>query len=442
LRSRLYESSLEGNKVESNLKHRKLQEGLIQTKINDSSITKEGNIDSTGLENLRYLIFGTSVSWGAGLENRNTAYPYLLSKNVKNLALRACGPNYPSVCTESMVGEDVYDVIVLEYMTGSQDGLYPLARRLRKRFPEAKIIFLSLWYPLMLKYEDGERVSVSKWMSREGFKREDEAMPEIVTALNKSSFPWSLDFEFLAKKAQYVQEIAKEVSGYLYFGPNKWNNPDEIPQHFDSVKMVTDNYKLFNKDWLHLSPEGHLLVAKNIHKILLDIKAGPSDKTDSWGNGDSCYSWYENGDDIIKHDENVYMENFQKTSNSKFSLTFSKEGGSLTVHNPFNEPRPLLLSFMTTGPESTIYPTAEVYIYNLKAGFLSDTIYIYPIANEYPHPVHVVQTKKISVAPPGDNKLAFNFVNENVAPFRVVAVSITDGDIIPSKNFQGPASLI
>jgi hypothetical protein len=46
-------------------------------------------------DTLRYLVFGTSRSWGVGPASRNLAYPYLLSKDVKNNAIRGTGPNYP-----------------------------------------------------------------------------------------------------------------------------------------------------------------------------------------------------------------------------------------------------------------------------------------------------------------------------------------------------------
>ena len=62
-------------------------------------------------DGLRYLIFGSSISWGAAIPNRFDSYPYLLSKDATNLALRANGPNFPSVCTQTMVGDtNVYDV--------------------------------------------------------------------------------------------------------------------------------------------------------------------------------------------------------------------------------------------------------------------------------------------------------------------------------------------
>eukprot|EP00957_Ditylum_brightwellii_P146371 11144535-Ditylum_brightwellii.AAC.1 len=73
-------------------------------------------------DGLRFLTLGSSVTWGAGMEVRYFAYPYLLTDDrskVTNLAVRAAGPKYPSVCIQSMVseaarvpgGSEEYDVI-------------------------------------------------------------------------------------------------------------------------------------------------------------------------------------------------------------------------------------------------------------------------------------------------------------------------------------------
>jgi hypothetical protein len=46
-----------------------------------------------------------------------------------------------------MIGDDEFDVIVLEYYMMAGDGLALLARRLRERFPDAIIVILRLWAP-------------------------------------------------------------------------------------------------------------------------------------------------------------------------------------------------------------------------------------------------------------------------------------------------------
>ena len=54
-----------------------------------------GNILRNGIESrvpMRFLFFGTSQTWGAGLENRELkAYPFLLDPYARNAAIRATG---------------------------------------------------------------------------------------------------------------------------------------------------------------------------------------------------------------------------------------------------------------------------------------------------------------------------------------------------------------
>ncbi len=71
---------------------------------------------------LNILALGGSQTWGARLQNRYDAYPWLIGQpspdHVDNLATRATGADYPSVCLESMIprnhhieGQPVYDLV-------------------------------------------------------------------------------------------------------------------------------------------------------------------------------------------------------------------------------------------------------------------------------------------------------------------------------------------
>lgn len=93
------------------------------------------NSTSNKCNDLRLAAFGTSRTYGSGLglERKEKAYPYLLSKDANNLAIRAAGPQYPALCTYSMLGEEHYDVIFLEYNMKADDNLLVLSQRLRDR---------------------------------------------------------------------------------------------------------------------------------------------------------------------------------------------------------------------------------------------------------------------------------------------------------------------
>ena len=112
--------------------------------INSRSLRGDPESD---YQDLRFATFGTSRTWGSGLHDRFQAFPYLLSPHVNNLAIRAAGPDIPSQCTATMLGDSMVDVILLEYSFTASDALVRLAHRLRQRFPKATIIFLDIWVP-------------------------------------------------------------------------------------------------------------------------------------------------------------------------------------------------------------------------------------------------------------------------------------------------------
>jgi hypothetical protein len=70
------------------------------------------------LATLNIGAFGTSRTWGSGLEDPDReAYVKIMSPSRGvNLGIRAGNEHYPSLCLYSMVGDDqVFDAIVLEF---------------------------------------------------------------------------------------------------------------------------------------------------------------------------------------------------------------------------------------------------------------------------------------------------------------------------------------
>jgi hypothetical protein len=68
-----------------------------------------------------------------------------------------------------MIGDDEFDVIVLEYYMMAGDGLALLARRLRERFPDAIIVILRLWAPDRIWRNGDGSQKVHNWASQNGF---------------------------------------------------------------------------------------------------------------------------------------------------------------------------------------------------------------------------------------------------------------------------------
>lgn len=107
---------------------------------------------------IRFATFGTSFAWGSLLKNREEeAFTWLLSPNASNYAIPATGSEYPAKCLSSMIGDKVFDVIVLEFAMRVNASTLALARRLRQRFPDALIINLKVWTPYTVKSRHREQ---------------------------------------------------------------------------------------------------------------------------------------------------------------------------------------------------------------------------------------------------------------------------------------------
>jgi hypothetical protein len=110
---------------------------------------------------LSVLALGGSVTWGSTLGDRLKAYPWVigdmlvdfdeqLDVHVDNLAMRATGADFPSLCIESLIEEAgsadrSYDLILMDFVQNGTNGFPLLLKRLRTRFPEAVIVYVKLF---------------------------------------------------------------------------------------------------------------------------------------------------------------------------------------------------------------------------------------------------------------------------------------------------------
>jgi hypothetical protein len=81
-----------------------------QTKALEPLPSSAKNI-AEGPAPLSILSLGGSVTWGATLEDRMKAYPWMVGNSlggahVDNLAYRATGADFPSLCVESLIDEE------------------------------------------------------------------------------------------------------------------------------------------------------------------------------------------------------------------------------------------------------------------------------------------------------------------------------------------------
>lgn len=307
-------------------------------------------------ESLRIVSFGTSKTWGAGLADPDhESYTKLLSPNAVNLGLRATPADYPSLCLHSMIGDQAFDVIILEFspFIGEQhEDFHRLARRLRARFPAAIIIYLPIY--MLLNDVVYQRQRLHFFLKSVGLQtpRSSNFAPVIRNLLDAD-----LSFPPPSYHIAAYNRTVNEIDGHIV----------EFPSFQNDIKnFVIDNAKYYaneNQPWdfVHPSALGHQLIAKKIREKVAAIMSKGHVNTGAlgtWlGGKDRCESWFSGGNITNGiHVTNMDLVKFTTDVHGKWAFEVGREGGSMTVDCLFPNCN-IYISYMAKGP-SRDYPRA------------------------------------------------------------------------------------
>jgi hypothetical protein len=302
--------------------------------------------DVNNLNSMRIATFGSSRSWGAAIEHpERDSFSALLG--AKNLAIRASGPEFPAVCTYSMIGEEIYDVFVIEYMLNFvSPALDVLAKRLRERFPDATIIFLNIWAPRQYSHTPTQETLKAKTYKRYQFKSNFTALDYVNQVMAETK---SEDWSFEPYSRTFIEAVANKVGGYIIDLPR-----DEIP-----IRALSNAVPLYAHDLTHFSEFGHAWVRDRILETLSKAGSKQVEKVLPWDYTDQCSSWFQTGKSDLKH--NMEMVDFG--SGTKFALQTRSppEKNYIEIENIWNRTAFLYVSFMSNGPEH-IYPDVLISV--------------------------------------------------------------------------------
>ena len=425
---------------------------------------------------LRYLSFGGASTWGVGLtaeaEGAATAtaaatafspheaypypYPYRLSPEVHNLAQRhGEGPTLAALCTQSLVQNHTYDVVTLEFsQTAHRESdlvaLELLARRLRRRFPQALLVLVQLWSPAHYSFlqdenEQGKKVvDFATW--RRGRRQQLNADDE---DWSWESFDWQhhlheMEWTYspeVTRASQRIQDLATQVQGqFVHLAPPQDPLHGLETAHTWFLEVPAESAV----PQYTLSSKGHMVVANHIRSVVDQANVGgklqkkqqqqQQQQLGDWGSGDQCQLWLDydpKGESaasmIPRHSSSLVLRTFGGDSTGshdqyKYALEVSvssnqKGGGSLVVKNPFDEDRMLYLTYMTSvsGNKFQYYPPVQVQLFQhnqpLKkgTGVVVDPYYNYneddenenenqdPSMDSYPY--HATRTTAIGNVP-------------------------------------------
>lgn len=379
---------------------------------------------------VRFLTLGGPSTWGMGLQDpEQDGYARQLSATVHNAGQRVGGPTLASLCTQSIVGENVYDVIILEFSWYTEEfsSLSLLANRLRQRFPNARIIFVQLWSPSQTSYiQDGRLVTFDEWR---GNQRDNSwGGPEFLHALDEMT--WYDTGDDMSTNSM-LKVLVQQVGGSFYRLPKPSNTMQSLKQAKDLFLEIRKSEHDLDDGMVHqytLSPYGHALVANAIHssidtESIMESSRKTRNEVGTWGSGDSCQLWYDSGKlDLNKLSHQGFgLRQFSKTSEDKYALELSRHGGSITIQNPFDEDRMVFLTYMTTSGFSfanKVYPATKVQVSN------KNSIIVDPLHEDDSVRHHISRTTAIGKVPPGRTMLRFDSVERTVSPFRIIGVSL------------------
>jgi len=392
-------------------------------------------------QEIRYVAFGTSTTWGAGLLNPETdTYPKLLSPNAVNLAIRASGPGSLAMCMMTMLEhaapDAMYDVILIEYYHRTRDEVdinpfYNAVARLRKRFPDALIVFVRDWYLNgLISYADkslGRWVDIEEWNKMDGNElpiHSEEYKNKFVQSVQQGiEWTWS---EGMKERDHNLFEIASSVNGRIV----NLSRPDNV------LDFPPYRY-FFADDGHHLSNEGHKDIARRVSRLVKTVGIHPNPRLGSWDETgrDVCVSWYTTGECPLPYSgEGVRMDNWFAR---KFALTFpfGHMDGVISFTNPTSTLMDLYMDYMSNGPLPGYYPLTEIIVESQWDGVAPVQIKRVYIDPSEPYSVHVVKPAFIATLPPGPYILRIRPVEPNKEhPFRIVGINLSD----PSNRFNTP----
>jgi hypothetical protein len=386
--------------------------------------------------NLRFLYFGTSRTFGSGLplsERTKLTFPALVSTKFTDRSVPAGSAEYPSRCLYSIMKKvednDSYDVIVLEFHRHFADTV-TLAGRLRQRYPRSHIILLDL-INLLSYTKDGKILSdwlrindpsgtLEKALNTVGSATEvsDFALARINTIIKAetTSDQWNFRIgEILDKYRNRLTELDVKIISIL-------------PQnaHHDVERYAS----WFLSDMVHLSRKGHWHVARvilnNLHRS--GFRAQHDATLGAWDEHDMCETWYSTGITSVAQ-ENFRMNEFAP---GKFALELAALVAYLEVENQEHTPQALSIQYMEASPDCR-YPNVEVSILSDK----SETMKIMcPTDSPYNHQVNVVRASNPVMIPPGESTVQFrNLEDGKPWPFRVVGIIMSHNTKFTVRNW-------
>ena len=227
------------------------------------------------------------------MDGHQVAYPKILCNSDVIAGDDEDGENidtkYLARNLQSLIGDSIYDVIILDFFedTNCYDGR--LQYRLRRRFPNAALISLQAYLIGWTSYWDSSISlyrTVGSWASKNGFKSlSDQAL----SAFCDSSEEWTM-YPFDEQNRIWRTLNKQPHTGWIT--KENYTNYDNMTSNQIKDLLIRRSY-LFN-DWTLFNDIGHEDVAKGILDLTKYMNASRNDTVTAWdGNQDDNYTCYD-----------------------------------------------------------------------------------------------------------------------------------------------------
>ena len=142
---------------------------------------------------------------------------------------------YP--CIDQMIGDNVYDVIVLDLFHEADESLLNLTRRLNHRFPVATIFNMRQFFPGDLGFQSRKGwVKIAAWAKHHNHS---SMMQEFLDKFANSSRMWGI------KKDEHLKHYIRNGNEN-----NVWSIFKDVPNKFDKFGDVWKE-TLLKRSWMY-----------------------------------------------------------------------------------------------------------------------------------------------------------------------------------------------
>lgn len=297
-----------------------------------------------------------------------------------------------------MIGDQDFDVIILEFPLSNVDDFGTLLRRIRNRFPSATIIYLQIFLIALIVLYQGK--SLHDHILSLGIKSPNEPrFVEAIRQMNEGDMqfpaPWYID--------DAHHNAVKSVGGYVL----------QFPQFSGNIKeFILENVKYYGSaqrplDFVHPSTLGHKVIAEKLNLAISEFSVrdqGHSISGQWTGGKDRCISWFSDGNvtSDVTMVENLNLVNIVSDNGGKWALEVDREGGKIAVMCTFPQCR-IYLPYMAKGPKKD-YPRVLASINDFEPVLVDPSI----LGN------HVRQIAYLGTVNSGDVTLSIMSVPEDV----------------------------